>query len=164
MGALRGLRVAVADRLALHVLSALRHMRDAGLHPGQDVNLLVCGSQANALTRLGLGEADAAVGSLVTIRQLQPELAAQIRVLSAAPKSLTPLAYLAHPRWASAAAGLRQALLRFPLTPEGKAMMAATQHGGIVALTEAELVTLDGDVAEYYRQRAMQADGERSPS
>ncbi len=155
---LRGLRVAVSDRLALHVLTALHHMRDAGLKPGLDVTLVSCGSQANALTRMGLGEADAAIGSVVTIRQLKPELSAQIRVLSAAPKALTPLAYLAHPRWAASVPALRQALLAFPATPDGQAMMAATQHGGIVPLTEAELTTLDGDVAEYYRQRALQLD------
>jgi phosphonate transport system substrate-binding protein len=155
---LRGQRVAVSDRLALHVLTALRHLRDAGLKPGVDVSLLACGSQANALTRMGLGEADAAIGSVITIRQLKPELSAQIRVLSAAARSLTPLAYLAHPRWAGQAAALSKALLAFPATPEGQAMMTATQHGGIVALTEAELATLDGDVTEYYRQRALLPD------
>jgi len=154
---LKGRRIAVSDRLALHVLIALRLLRNQGLNPGTDTTLVASGSQANALTRLELGEADAAIGSVVTIRQLKPELSARIRRLGEAPKALTALAYLLHPRWASHVQPLQAALLAFPSSPEGVALMATTQHEGIVPLTLTELATLDGDVTEYYRQRAAPA-------
>lgn len=152
---LRQRRLAVSDRLALHVLTALRYLRDAGLQPGVDIILVPSGSQANALTRLSLGEADAAIGSIVTLKQLRPELQAGIRVLTAAPTALTPMAYMAHPRLRAQAPALRQALLSFPATPEGRQMLAASSHEDFVPLTEAELRGLDGAVTEYYRQRAL---------
>ncbi|RTL44408.1 MAG: phosphate/phosphite/phosphonate ABC transporter substrate-binding protein [Burkholderiales bacterium] len=152
---LRRRRVAVSDPLALHVLMALRHLRDAGLKPGVDVTLVPSGSQGNAITRMSLGEADAAIGSIITIKQLRPELQAATRVLSAAPIALTPLAYMAHPRLKAQGPALREALLSFPAKPEGRRMVEAARHENIVPLTEPELQGLDGAVTEYYRQRAL---------
>lgn len=151
---LAGQRVLIADRSALHVLVALRSLRDLGLDPVRDLELVLAGNQRNAVQRMLHGEGAAAVASEVTLSQLPSELTGRARVLLRAPPALTPMAYLVHPRHGGRAAVLRRELLAFPATPAGRAMLAASQHDGLVALDAAELATVDPLVTEYFRNRA----------
>ncbi|QDL55844.1 phosphate/phosphite/phosphonate ABC transporter substrate-binding protein [Rhodoferax aquaticus] len=146
--------VLVADPFAVHVLIALRDIRDHGVVPGRDVKLVVAGTQRNCVQRMLNGDAPAAVGSASTLTLLPPELSTRFKVLTRCPKGLTPMAYLAHPRWSAQAPKLSQNLLQFPNTPEGQGLLKATQHEGLSALSIAELATADPLVTEYYRQRA----------
>lgn len=152
---LRGQRVMVADPLALHVLIALRALRDAGLNPAKDLNLTLAGNQRNAITRMLKGEAVAAVASASTLASLPPELAQNVRVLLRAPKGLTPMGFLVHPRLRSQAPVLRDTILHMPQTAQGQEMLKTTQQENYVALTPADLATQDAVVTEFYRQRAV---------
>ncbi|MDC8772177.1 phosphate/phosphite/phosphonate ABC transporter substrate-binding protein [Roseateles albus] len=145
--------VLMADPFAVHALIALREMRDQGLVPGRDFKLLVAGTQRNAVQRMLKGDAAAAVGSASTLGILPAELSGRFRVLLRAPKGLTPMAYMAHPRLRPQLGRLKQALLAFPATPEGQAMLKAAQHDGLVTLTDAELASVDPLVVEFYKQR-----------
>jgi phosphonate transport system substrate-binding protein len=146
--------VLVADPFAVHVLIALRAMRDQGLVPGRDVKLIVAGTQRNCVQRMLKGDAPAAVGSVSTLAILPPELTSQFRVLARAPKGLTPMAYVAHPRMRPQVDPLTHALMTFPSTAEGQALLKAAQHDGLTLLTPTELASVDPLVTEYYRQRA----------
>lgn len=152
---LRGQRVMVADFLALHVLIALRALRDAGLNPAKDLNLTLAGNQRNAIARMLKGEAVAAVASASTVASLPPELAQNVRVLLRAPKGLTPMGFAVHPRLRSHAPELRRSILQMPHTAQGQAMLKATQQENYVALTPADLASQDTVVTEFYRQRAV---------
>jgi ABC-type phosphate/phosphonate transport system substrate-binding protein len=145
--------VLVADPFAVHVLIALREMRDQGLVPGRDFKLIIAGTQRNGVQRMLKGDAAAAVGSASTLGILPVELSGRFRVLLRAPKGLTPMAYMTHPRLRPQVERLRQALLDFPATPEGQVMLKAAQHDGLVTLTDAELVGVDPLVVEFYKQR-----------
>ncbi|MEJ6004679.1 PhnD/SsuA/transferrin family substrate-binding protein [Paucibacter sp. AS339] len=151
---LAGQSLLVADPFAVHVLIALRHLRDQGLVPGREVKLLIAGTQRNGVQRMLKGDAAAAVGSASTLALLPHDLSSRFRVLAAAPKGLTPMAYLAHPRLRSQVGALTQSLLAFPQTAEGLAMFKETQHEGLSPLTAAELAGADPLVVEYYKQRA----------
>jgi phosphonate transport system substrate-binding protein len=151
---LRGQRVMVADALALHVLIALRALRDAGINPAKEFSLTLAGNQRNAISRMLKGEATAAVASESTLASLPPELAQNVRVLLRAPKGLTPMGFMVHPRLRSQAPALRSTILQMTQTAPGKEMLKATQQEGYVALTLAELASQDNVVTEFYRQRA----------
>lgn len=144
----------VADPFAVHVLIALRHLRDQGLVPGRGIKLLIAGTQRNGVQRMLKGDAPAAVGSASTLALLPPDLSSRFRVLAAAPKGLTPMAYLAHPRLGKQVAQIRKNLLDFPRSSEGQAMFKETQHEGFSPLTAQELASVDPLVVEYYNQRA----------
>lgn len=144
----------VADPFAVHVLIALRHLRDQGLVPGRDVKLLVAGTQRNGVQRMLKGDAAAAVGSASTLALLPAELSSRFRVLAAAPKGLTPMAYLAHPRLRAQVDKLSQNLLAFSSSKEGQVLLKETQHEGLSPLTAAEMVSVDPLVVEYYKQRS----------
>ncbi len=145
--------VLVADPLAVHVLIALREMRDQGLVPGRDFKLIVAGTQRNGVQRMLKGDAPAAVGSASTLGILPDELSARFRVLLRAPKGLTPMAYMAHPRLRPQIGALKQALLAFPASSEGQVMLKAAQQEGLLNLTDAELAGVDPLVVEFYKQR-----------
>jgi phosphonate transport system substrate-binding protein len=155
VAALRGQRVLVADLLAVHVLIALRAVRDAGVNPAKDLNLVVAGNQRNAITRMLKGDASAAVASASTLATLPPEVAQSVTVLLRAPKGLTPMGFLAHPRLKAQAAQLRETILQTAQTPLGRELLKAAQQDSYVALSAADLTSQDGVVTEFYRQRAV---------
>ena len=155
VAALRGQRVLVADLLAVHVLIALRAVRDLGVNPAKDLNLVVAGNQRNAITRMLKGEASAAVASASTLATLPPELAQSVTILLRAPKGLTPMGFLAHSRLKAQAAQLREAILQTAQTPQGRELLKAAQQDSYVALSAADLTSQDGVVTEFYRQRAV---------
>lgn len=155
VAALRGQRVLVADLLAVHVLIALRAVRDLGVNPAKDLNLVVAGNQRNAITRMLKGEASAAVASASTLATLPPELAQSVTILLRAPKGLTPMGFLAHPRLKGQAAQLRETILQTAQTPQGRELLKAAQQDSYVALSAADLTSQDGVVTEFYRQRAV---------
>lgn len=155
VAALRGQRVLVADLLAVHVLIALRAVRDLGVNPAKDLNLVVAGNQRNAITRMLKGEAAAAVASASTLATLPPEVAQSVTVLLRAPKGLTPMGFLAHPRLKAQAAQLRETILQTAQTPQGRELLKAAQQDSYVALSAADLSAQDGVVTEFYRQRAV---------
>jgi ABC-type phosphate/phosphonate transport system substrate-binding protein len=152
---LKGTAALVADLSAVHVLIALRFLRDQGLTPGGDIKLVVAGTQRNAVQRMLKGDAAAAVGSASTLGLLPAELATKFRVLSKTPAGLTPMAYLAHPRLKAQIDALSAGLLSLNDTEIGQTFFKAAQHDSYVALTAAKLATADPLVTEYYRQRAL---------
>lgn len=154
VAALRGQRVLVADPLAVHVLIALRAVRDAGVNPAQEFSVVVAGNQRNAITRMLKGEAAAAIGSASTLATLAPEVAQNVTVLLRAPKGLTPMGFVAHPRLRAQAPGLRESILRVAQTPAGRELLKTAQQSTYVALSAPDLVSQDGVVTEFYRQRA----------
>jgi phosphonate transport system substrate-binding protein len=151
---LKGSTLLVADPFAVHVLVALRALRDQNMVPGVDIKLLVAGTQRNAVQRMLKGDAPAAVGSASTLALLPPEVVSKFRTLAKAPVGLTPMAYVVHPRLKAQADTLSASLLGLNQSETGQAFLKASQHDSYVALTAAQLATVDPLVTEYYRQKA----------
>lgn len=151
---LKGKSLLLADPFAVHVLIALRALRDHGLTPGKDVKHTMAGTQRNAVQRMLQGDATAAVGSASTLGLLPPELASKFRVLFKAPMGLTPMAFVAHPRLKAQVEALTAGLLALNQSEAGKGLLKSAQHTSYVTLSAAQLTTVDPLVTEYYRQRA----------
>lgn len=158
LGELAGQTICVTDRTAALALVGLRYLRDQGLVPDQQVSILVSGSHANSLHRLLAGDAAAAIVSRTTLRQVGSALAAQVRVISVLPPALAALVYHVAPRLAGRAEQLQRALLDYANhTVAGRQFVSALGHQGLVAMTTAELRSLDPMVVEFYRQLSAQA-------
>lgn len=154
VAALRGQRVLVADLLAVHVLIALRYLRDAGINPAKELAIVVAGNQRNAISRMLKGDGAAAVASASTLASLPADVAQSVSVLARAPKGLTPMGFLAHPRLKAQVSRLRETILQTAQTPEGKELLKSAQQEAYVPLSSADLAGQDGVVTEFYRQRA----------
>lgn len=152
---LRSKAIMVADPLAVHVLIPMRGLRDAGMVPGRDIQVVVAGNQRNAVQRMLNGEAPAAIASMSTLGTLPKDMAARFRILHAFPAGLTPMAYLLHPRHAAKATQLTDALLAFADSPPGREHVRLAQHDGLVRLGSRELEGQDTIVTEYFRMRQL---------
>lgn len=152
---LRSKAILVADPLAVHVLIPMRGLRDAGMVPGRDVQVMVAGNQRNAVQRMLNGEAPAAIASMSTLGTLPKDIGARLRVLHAFPAGLTPMAYLLHPRHAVRANQLTDSLLAFADSPAGREHVRLAQHDGLVRLGAQELKGQDTIVTEYFRMRQL---------
>jgi ABC-type phosphate/phosphonate transport system substrate-binding protein len=153
---LKGQHLCVTDRIAALSLVGLRYLRDQGLAPDQQVHILVSGSHANSLHRLLAGDAAAAIVSRTTLKQVDADLARQVRVLAVLPSALAAVVYHVAPHLAPQAAALSLALLDFAnQTAPGHQFIEALGHQGLAIMTPAELHSLDPMVVEFYRQLAV---------
>jgi ABC-type phosphate/phosphonate transport system substrate-binding protein len=153
---LKGLSVCLTDRIAALSLVGMRYLRDQGLAPDQQVRILVSGSHANSIHRLLAGDAAAAIVSRTTLKQVDADLARQVRVLAVLPPALAAVVYHVAPHLAPQAAALSRALLNFAnQTEPGHQFIAALGHQGLAVMTPAELHSLDPMVVEFYRQLAV---------
>lgn len=156
--ALAGNRLAVTERSAALAVIGLRHLRDAGLVPDRDIEIVVTGTHANSLARLGSGEVAAAIVSVTTLKQVPPDLAAMARVLVKLPSGLSAVIYHVAPRLAAEAPRLAQALLDFAMSGTGRSFLDKLGHKGLVPVTAAEMQALDPMVIEFYRQIGREKD------
>lgn len=150
--ALAGQAVCVTDRTASLSVIGLRYLRSQGLDPGTRVHIVVSGSHANSLHRMLAGDAAAAIVSRTTLKQVDPLLAQQVRVLAHLPAALAAVVYHVAPRWSARATALSDALLAFARTTDGRQFVTALGHQGLLSVSPAELQSLDPMVVEFYRQ------------
>lgn len=149
---LRGRAVAVSDRLAALTLVGLRFLRDRGLQPGKDVAVRVAGSHANAIQRVLAGDADAAIVSRTALKQVEPALAARVKVVLDLPPALSAVVYAVAPALADKAAALGRRLIDFSSADAaGKALIESLGHQSLLPVGR-ELEQVDPLVVEFYRQ------------
>lgn len=146
---LRGHTLAMADPLAVTVLSMQSELAAYGLRRNEDYHTIDAGSHMNALMQVVNGRADAAVVGLHPYTLSPADVRQKLRVLAETP-SLSSLMYLTHPRLRDAEAqAIRQALLAFAATPEGKAFMQRGGYGGFAKV--------EGNELRAFRPFALQA-------
>lgn len=147
--ALRDRTIAVADPIALAALAIGAELAAHGLRQGTDYHTTNSGTHTNAVIQVVNGRADAAVLGLHPYLLTPPELRRQLRVLAESPP-LSSLMYLTHPRVDDAeAAAIKEALLDFAATPEGRAFMQRGSYGGFAEV--------DGSELRAFRPYALQA-------
>lgn len=146
---LRGHTLAMADPLAVVVLSMQAELEARGLKRNVDYHSLDAGSHMNAMMQVINGRADAAVLGMQPFTLARPEVRKQLRVLAETPP-LSSQMYLTHPRLRDAEVNaIRKALLAFAATPEGQAFM---QRGGYGSFAK-----VDGNELRAFRPYAIQA-------
>jgi len=149
---LRHRAVAVSDPLAALTMIGLRFLRDRGLSPGKDIAVHAAGSHVNAIQRVLSGDAEAAIISRTTLQQIEPALAARIRIVLDLPQALSAVVYSAAPVLAAQATDIRRRLIEFSANDAaGKTFIESLGHRGLVAVGR-ELEQMEPLVVEYYRQ------------
>lgn len=136
---LRGHSIAIADPLAVIVLAVQAELAEAGLKSGTDYQIINAGTHINAALQVIKGRADAAMVGQNALMQFPPDLHQQLHVLLETPP-LSSLTYLTHPRLRDAEVKtIRNTLLRFANTPEGRALLKQGGFGGFSTLNSNEL-------------------------
>lgn len=137
--ALRGKTMARADALAVTVLATQTELAARGLRAGVDYQLRDAGTHNNAVMQVINKRVDAAALGLHPYRLLAPDLRAQLRILIESPP-VSSLMILTHPRLRdSDAQTIRQALIAFAASPEGRAFMERGGYGGYAPVDGQEL-------------------------
>lgn len=148
---LRGKRIAMADRTAFIRLVAVKWLADAGLQAGRDYRIIERPSHGAAVGAVKAGEADAGLTTTTALKQLPPELQQQVRAISTGLR-FPHLFTMAHGRLGEPlSARLKQALLAFPATEEGRLFMEKTAFGGYEPITDEKIRVLAPYVTLYRR-------------
>jgi phosphonate transport system substrate-binding protein len=146
---LRGHAIATADNLAVAVLAMQAKLAAYGLRRAIDYHTTDAGTHYNAVMQVANERADAAILGLHPYLLLPPEVRQQLRVLTET-TPLSSLMYLTHPRLRDhEAMAVRQTLLDFAASPEGRAFMKNGGYGGFAPV--------DGSELRAFRPYALQA-------
>lgn len=147
---LRGQNIATPDPLAVTALAVEADMAALGLRRNVDYRMTDYGSHLNAVMQVINGRTAAAMLGSHPYRLLPAAIREQLRIAIETPP-FSSLMYLAHPRLRDREANaIRQALLDFAATPQGKAFL---QHGGYGGF-----VSVDGNELRAFRPYALQAE------
>lgn len=147
----RGKRIAMADRTAFIRLVAVKWLADSGLQAGKDYQIVERPSHGAAVGAVKAGEADAGLTTTTALKQLPAELQQQVRAITTGLR-FPHLFTMAHSRLGDARISrLRQALLTFPATEDGRLFMEKTAFGGYEPITEDKVSVLQPYVELYRR-------------
>lgn len=145
---LRGKTVGLPDRLAIISIMGLEFLRDNGLNPDVDLKLFAARSHNNAAIAVDRGEADAAIIGSVPFQQLPPDLRDRLRVVASTVEIPSQFIIASSNLAAGKITRIKNALLKYAETPEGKAFMKANGFGGLRPATEPVLKSLDRYASE----------------
>jgi phosphonate transport system substrate-binding protein len=147
--ALRGRTIAIPDPIAVAVLALQAELAAHGLRHGTDYRTIETGTHINAVMQVINRRTDGAILGLHAFALMSPELHRQLRVI-AETRPLSSLMYLSHPHLRDTEAqAIREALLDFAATPEGRTFMQRGSYGGFAEV--------DGDELQAFRPYALQA-------
>ena len=152
-GDLRGKRIAMADRTAFIRIVITRWLADNGLIAGRDYQVMERPTHAGSLMAAVMGEADAGLTTATSLKQMAPDIKAQIRTISAGLK-FPNLFLLAHRRLGDGdIEKVRKLLLDFDKLSVGQEFFAKTGYIGLESIDEDDLRVLRPYV-DAYRQIA----------
>lgn len=149
VGELRGGTLAIFDPLGLIVFEAEQWLEDQGLVVGRDYRPQVFPSHNSVGQSVQQGDSPLGVISPAGLRQLPPEIAAQIEVFRELPQ-MPALIWIVHPRTGNVER-FQTLLLRFADTPEGKRFYAGNAYKGMRLPTPEEMRALDRPAREVKR-------------
>lgn len=149
---LRGKLIAIADPLAVVVMAMQAQLRAQGLAPGSSIQMENAQSHNNAAMRVFSGGVEAAILGAQPYRRLPAEVQSGLRILAETP-SLSSQMFLTHPRLREQEAlAVRQMLLVYAATSEGRAFMERGGFGGFAELDGRELLAFKTYALEVQAQ------------
>lgn len=147
----RGKRVAMADPSAVIRIATVKWFSEHGLLAGQDYQIVERPTHAAAVAAAVMGEADAGVITVEAMTLLPADVQAQVRVLGTG-KKMPHLFTLANRRLGTTEiARIKQALLAFPATEQGRQFMDSKAFKGYEEVTQGDIVNLRPYVDLYRR-------------
>lgn len=149
---LQGRVIAVPDKLSLATIVCLAYLRENGLQPDIDFQLLEVPSFASAILAVQKGDAMAAITAQGVLTQMPQVLRESVRTIVVTGE-FVPLIFLSNPRIGKKYADLlNKVLLKFGNeTNEGKQFLTSTGFGTIIPATSKDMNSLDRYVAETKR-------------
>lgn len=153
-GDFRGQRIAMADRSAFIRLVAIKWLADNGLQVGRDYQIVDRPSHGAAVGAVRAGEAEAGLTTTTALKQLPAELQQQIRAVTTGLR-FPHLFTIAHRRLGAPLLGrLKEVLLAFPATDEGRLFMEHTAYLGYQPIGDEQIRALAPYVELYRRLEA----------
>lgn len=150
----RGRRIAMADRSAFIRLVTVKWLADHDLEVGRDYQIAERPNHGASIAAALAGEVDAGLATLTALKQLPADVQQQVRVISTG-RRFPHLFTLVHRRLGETqAARIKQALLAFQDTVEGRQFMEATAFKGYEDISADELRSLVPYVELYRRLEA----------
>lgn len=147
----RGKRIAMADRTAFIRLVVVKWLADNGLQSGKDYQIVERPSHGAAVGAVKAGEADAGLTTTTALKQLPADLQLQVRAITTAQR-FPHLFTMANTRLGDALVGrIRESLLAFPKTEEGRLFMEKTAFGGYEPISDDKIKAMQPYV-DLYRQ------------
>lgn len=149
---LRGQVIAMPDRLSMASVVGVAYLRENGLKPGTDFQLLEVPSFNSAILAVQKGDAAAAFSARAPLSHMSPELRESVRSIVDIGEYFS-LIFLAHPRLGKTTVGLlNNTLLKFGNeTAEGKQFLISTGFGTLIPATATDMKSLDRYVSETKR-------------
>ncbi|MDP1681863.1 MAG: phosphate/phosphite/phosphonate ABC transporter substrate-binding protein [Burkholderiales bacterium] len=148
---LKGMRVATPNKIALVSIVGSQLLRDNGLVNDANVSIHDAGSHSNAVLAVQRNEAEAAITENAALQQMPDALRNSVRVI-AQTQRLPHVMFLAHPRLGQAGvARVRELLLQFANTTEGRAFLKSSGFEGIRPVDEADMKSIDPLIKELKR-------------
>ena len=149
---LNGKCITMPTKIALVSIVGTQLLRDNGLSNETGTLLKDVGSHSNAVLAVQRNECDAALTESLALQQLPEELRNSVRVI-AQTQRLPHVMFLAHARWGQAGAEqVRDLLLQFPLSVEGRAFLKTSGFEGMRVVDEADMKSVDPIIKELKRQ------------
>lgn len=148
---LKGKRITTPSKIALVAIVGGQLLRDNGLVNDGNTLIQDVGSHSNAVLAVQRGEAEAALTENAALQQMPEDLRNSVRIL-AQTQRLPHVMFLAHPRLGQAGvARVRDVLLQFPTSVEGRAFLKKSGFEGMRAVDEADMKSVDPFIKELKR-------------
>ncbi len=148
---LKGMRVATPNKIALVSIVGSQLLRDNGLVNDANISIHDVGSHSNAVLAVQRNEAEAAITENAALQQMPDALRNSVRVI-AQTQRLPHVMFLAHPRLGQAGvARVRELLLQFANTTEGRAFLKGSGFEGMRPVDEADMKSIDPLIKELKR-------------
>jgi phosphonate transport system substrate-binding protein len=147
----RGKRIAMADRSAFIRLVTVKWLADHGLEAGRDYFIDERPNHGASISAAAMGETDAGLATFTALRQLPADVQQQVRAIGTGLR-FAHLFTIAHRRLGETEiARIKQALLAFPDTAEGRQFMEKSAFKGYEEISAEELRSLRPYVDLYRR-------------
>jgi len=147
----RGKRIAMADRSAFIRLVTVKWLGDHGLETGRDYRIVERPNHGAAISAAAMGEVDAGLATITALKQLPVDVQQQVRTIGTSLR-FPHLFTLAHRRLGDAEiARIKQVLLAFPDTDEGRQFMEKSGFKGFEEISAEELCSVTPYVDLYRR-------------
>lgn len=139
LDALRGKKIAMAQRFSFVAIVAMRILADKGLQVGRDYQLVEKPTHGAAIAAVALGEVDIAITTNTLLGQVPPDIRDRVQSLSMGIR-LPHVLTMVHKRLGTAEiARVKAALLSFPSSPEGQAFFHETGYQGYEEVSRDEI-------------------------
>lgn len=147
----RGKRIAMADASAIIRIATVKWFAEHGLQAGRDYQIVERPTHGASVVAAAMGEADAGLITVEALKLLPADVQGQVRVLNTGEKMPHLFTLANRSLGQQEIAKLKQALLAFPGTDEGRQFMESKAYKGYEEITSEDLSVLKPYVDLYRR-------------